>query len=280
MRSLSGCKIIIYGAVFFIIPALSIFAQPGNTTTEQPALKPLIESINNTKNEIKNAESEIVSAQAELDAKQPDLMLQRDKKKAEAEDIKYKHDKKYPVTSADFQYWNNQYKAALDAARVFQEQIDRLIFPYEAAILKKQEAEARLSQLSRQLLVYVQLYADANCAKQLSVHSTTEEILQCWSCFFEGGCNDYAKPPVEGKGMMIIPNDGAPQYFTMARNQQLQNISRGIQNIKVPPPPTAPPQKSITEQATEKVRNYFRDVINQSSRLKRRITTAPGAVRG
>lgn len=119
------------------------------------------------------------------------------------------------------------------------------------------------------------------CASGLSGWSTYEQIADCWKCFFDGNCNDYPQinpVPVPG-GIKIYPN-GAPTAFNNIRNDQLSRISSGINTINVPKPDPPAPQKGFIEQATEKVRGYFREIIKSTERLKVRTTTAVLAVRG
>jgi hypothetical protein len=229
------------------------------------------------------AEAALGTAQTTLDAKKPDLADKKNEKDQEALSIYKKYNNVFEEGSPEHVYWSGKYATAKAAALDYQGQIDNLQTDVDNAQRDKEQAESSMKELQQQLLDFVKLNSNLDCAKQLSVNSPVEAIVQCWNCLFDNNCGNYGPPPfshfdINGQGVPI-KNSGAPPIMGGAfRNQQLQDLSNGIEKIKVPPPP--PPQKGVVEQATEKVRELFRNVINNSQRIKQRITAAVLAVRG
>lgn len=118
------------------------------------------------------------------------------------------------------------------------------------------------------------------CASSLGGTSTYNAFFDCWKCFWDGACNDLPdiNEATAPKGTKVDKNEGAPGSFSAlsdAQKQKYKAVGR-----EIPAPQATPPQKGIIEQATDKVRAYFRNVINNSERLKRRATGAVLAVRG
>lgn len=117
------------------------------------------------------------------------------------------------------------------------------------------------------------------CASSLSGTSTYNAFFDCWKCFWDGACNDLPAINEDNpKGTRVYKNEGAPGSFNPLSDAQKQKYK--AVGKEIPPPEATPPQKGIIEQATDKVRAYFRNVINNSERLKRRATGAVLAVRG
>ena len=124
------------------------------------------------------------------------------------------------------------------------------------------------------------------CANTLSISSSYDELMNCWKCFFDGDCRDLPPLPDDPRPpFVIVPNtgvsvssSGAPGSFNVLSQQQRDNYN--VYKQKEPPAvKSTPPQKGYIEQAAEKVRGYFQDVINKSQRIKNRVTTVL-AVRG
>jgi len=118
------------------------------------------------------------------------------------------------------------------------------------------------------------------CASSLAGTSTYNAFFECWKCFWDGACNDLpdingVTPPI---GTRVYKNEGTPGSFNSLSEAQKQKYK--AVGKEIPAPEATPPQNGIIEQATDKVRAYFRNVINNSDRLKRRVTGAVLAVRG
>lgn len=213
------------------------------------------------------AETNLTAAQNNLIAQKPDLEKARDEKRAEAQKIFAEHDGKHELGSPEYNYWQGLLTNANSAANSYQGQIDVLQNAVDDAQKQLDDANAALEDWQQQL----QAIGNVSSAN--------------WDCFFDGKCGDYGPAPEKGKGFVIIPNSGppitsgAPGIFTPLSQEYKDRYK--VDNKNIPPPQATPPQKGIIEQATEKVRGYFRDVIKRMQETKvRRVGNAVLAVRG
>jgi hypothetical protein len=119
------------------------------------------------------------------------------------------------------------------------------------------------------------------CAGNLSISSSYDELMACWRCFFDGSCGEYGPTPEKGKGFVIVPNgpkQGAPPVFTPLSEEYKNRYNPDYRDV--PKPKITPPQKGYIEQATDKVRQIFNDVIKKMQGVKVRRVAVPVAVRG
>lgn len=236
------------------------------------ALKLILGGIKNEKANIAAAETVLSTANLELGAREPDLIVQRDNKNAEAKKYFDEHNEKHEKGSPEYNYWQGLINAAAGEANTFQSQIDGLHKNVTDAQTQKERAEERLAELGQQLQDAINA-TKADCAKSLPAGASVEQIMNCWRCFFDGDCRDFPPLPRDPRKPFVAVPNGAPIIFSEPKNM-------GIDHINVPAPPVPPPaQKGIIEEATDKVRSYFRDIINRSQRIKNRVT-AVLAVRG
>lgn len=213
------------------------------------------------------AETNLNAAQNNLSAQKPDLEKARDEKKAEAQKIFDAHDGKHEQGSAEYNYWQGLINDAVSAANSYQGQIDALQQAVDDAQKQLDDADAALKDWQQQL----QAIGNVSSAN--------------WDCFFDGKCGDYGPTPEKGKGFVIVPNSGAPitsgapGIFTPLSQEYKDRYK--VDNKNIPPPPSTPPQKGIIEEATDKVRGYFQDIIKRMQGTKvRRVGNAVLAVRG
>ncbi|MDB5231787.1 MAG: hypothetical protein JWN76_2592 [Chitinophagaceae bacterium] len=205
----------------------------------------------------KTAAGNLVTAQSELDSKQPGLVQLHDAKVAEAKGIFNDHNNVHQVGSTAYNFWQQKLVEANAAANGFQDQIDVLQAEVDKAQKQKDESDNRLQEWQQKLL-------DIGKVKD-------------WGCFFDNNCGEKASAPENGMGTRAAPN-GAPGIFSVLNQEYKDRLK--IDNKTVPVPAVAAPQKGMIDEATDKVRSYFRDIIKTSSELKKRVTSAVNAVRG
>lgn len=214
------------------------------------------------------AEADLTAAQNALAAQKPDLETKRDSLLAVAKKVFDAHDNKHEEGSSEYNYWQGVINDNVSAAGTSQGQINILQQAVDDAQKKVDEADAALKAWQEQL----QAIGNVSSAN--------------WNCFFDGQCGDYGPTPEKGKGFVIVPNtgppttSGAPGIFTpLSKEYKDRHKIDNKNNVKAPA--TTAPQKGIIEQATDKVRGYFRDVIKKMQETKmKRVANAVLAVRG
>lgn len=259
----------------FLLASLFLFAFCGNifgneksdTTGKTGKITLILQGIKTEQASKSVAESNLMAEQNNLSAQKPLLEKSRDEKLAEAKEIFVAHDGKHEEGSAEYSYWQGLINAAVAEANSYQGQIDQLQKAVDDAKKQLDDANAALEDWQNQL----QAIGNVSSAN--------------WDCFFDGKCGDYGAAPEKGKGFVIVPNSGppitsgAPGIFTPL-TQEYKDRHK-IDNKSIPAPQATPPQKGMIEQATEKVKSYFRDVINRMQQIKiRRVGNAVLAVRG
>lgn len=278
--------------ILFILPVffllyLDCFAEESPDTLKLPpgqngTINLILEGIKIAKDNLKTADANLEAAKTDQDIKKTGIEVKLSAKTQEAQKIYADHNMKHPEGGPEHIYWNGQLQAAKTMIATYKDALKTLQENVDNAQAAKDLAEANIKQKQGELLEFVKQNSNADCAKWLSPDSPIEAVVQCWNCLFDNNCGNYAPPPtspfdINPEGVPI-KSFGAPPIMGGAfRNQQLQNLSNSIEKVKVPPPP--PPQKGMVEEATEKVRSYFRDVINKSKNFKNRVT-AVLAVRG
>lgn len=251
-------------------------------TGQNGTINLILDGIKTEKENVKTAEANLAAAKADQDIKKTGLETKMNARIEEARAIYAAHNNKHPEGGPEHIYWNNKLAEVGTMITTYSDALKALQTAVNDAQTAKDKAEESIKQKQAELLEFVKMNSNTDCAKQLSQDSPIEAVVQCWNCLFDNNCCNYGPPPTSpfdiNNGGAPIKNYGAPPIMGGAfRNQQLQNISNNIEKIKVPPPP--PPQKGKVEEATDKVRGYFRDVINKSKHFKNRVT-AVLAVRG
>ncbi|MEP7237929.1 MAG: hypothetical protein ABI685_08695 [Ferruginibacter sp.] len=253
--------------VIFIICQLClllVFCSFANNSTDSlPGKSGKIQiALNGIKEEQSNkavGETNLFFAQTEMDSLKPNLVTQRDTKKQEAANLKAAYDDKYVIGTPEFNHYDGLIKAAVAVANEAQHQIDKLQADVDKAQEEIKLAEERLKEWQQELLS-IQNMNGAD-----------------WDCFFDNKCGTYGPEPDKGKGFVIVPNTGAPGIFTPLSEEYKDRYK--IDNKSIPLPPSPPPQKGMVEEASEKVKGYFSDVIQKSKNIKKRVM-AVFAVRG
>ncbi len=243
--------------LFFLFNAICGFGQPGKRI---PLLPP--------SHEIKDAENKIVTINLGIAAKQTAadaLQPKSDRAKNIWENYHAPHANSPtdPGTSATCESYYQAYAALNNPLSALFDEIDALR-------QHKKDQEDLIENKKQEFLN--QMIGKSHCAGRLSTFSTYDDMMSCWRCFFDGDCADKSNPVYVPGGTRAVPNQGSPIIFTEIKKELTKDIY-------VPPPVSNPPQKGYIEQATDKVRGFFQEIINSSQRLKNRVT-AVMAVRG
>lgn len=281
-------KLIFFAVCFFLTGiADNCFGKDFTDTLKLPpgqngSVNLILEGIKTEKENVKTAEASLVTAKTDQDIKKPGLEIKKQEYTLKAQKIYADHNLKHETGSALHIYWNTELDNAKAMINTYTGALKTLQDNVDNAQSQKDMAELKIKELQGELLDFVKQNSNMDCAKLLSPQSPVEAIVQCWNCLFDNNCGNYGPPPtspfdINAEGVPL-KNYGAPPIMGGAfHNQQLQNLSNGINKKPVPPPP--PPQKGIVEQATDKVRSYFNEVINKSKNIKNRVM-AVLAVRG
>lgn len=248
---------------FFLFYLLSTFCSYANNLVDTPGRKgqiPLILGGIKTEKENKaTSQANLIAAQANQNAQKPDLEKQKDKNAAEAQRLFNQYNNKFEKGSAAYMQAQGEVNAAAAMAKSFQDQIDDLQKSVDNAQGELDAANGKLNEWQQKLL-------------DLQNMSGAD-----WNCFFDGKCKDLPFDPGKKPNFIMVPNTGAPGIFTSLTPEYKDRHK--IDNKPIPPAQNAPPQKGLIDQATDKVKSYFNDIINQSRRIKNRVT-AVLAVRG
>lgn len=243
--------------LFFLFNAICCFGQPGKRL---PLLPP--------SHAIKDAEDKILTINLDIAAKQTAayaLQPKSDKAKGIYENYHAPHANSptTPQISATCESYYQAYVA-------LNKQLSALLDEIDALRQQKKDQEVQIEIKKQEFLN--EMIGKSLCAGSLSTFSTYDDMMSCWRCFFDGDCADKSNPVYVPLGTRAIPNQGSPLIFTEIKKELTKDIY-------VPSPVSNPPQKGYIEQATDKVRGYFQGIINNSQRLKNRVT-AVLAVRG
>jgi len=248
-------KTFIYTLCLFLLFNTAAFAQAGKRL---PLLPP--------SHEIKEAEDKIIALDQDIAAKQAaaDLLQPKlDAAKKTWEDYHAPHansptDKQTMATCET--YFQNY--AALN--KELSEAFDAI----DALELQKKDQHELMEAKKQEFIT--EMIGKSLC--NLTTFSTYDDMIGCWRCFFDGSCATQPNIVLVPSGTRAVPNRGAPPVITVIKKELTKDIY-------VPPPPAStPPQKGYIEEATDKVRGYFQELINKSKRLKDRVIAV--AVRG
>lgn len=173
---------------------------------------------------------------------------------------------------------NAAINAASEWGRRVEERKARETPRYREMLERQSTLEQKLADLETKIKEIIRRF-NPNC----DAGTADEALVNCWAMFFDGESKRKAlgdDPVYPGTNFF---SSGVPKVssdaFKTFRNEQLDKINRGINKIDVPKPP--PPPQGMIEKATEKVKEYFNNLINQNDRYRsRRTATAVLAVRG
>jgi len=172
----------------------------------------------------------------------------------------------------------NAYNKKIDRLNTWGDSIDarraRLAPIYVDMKTREADYTQKISDLESKIKALINKYS-VDCTG-----STMEEIVNCWSIYFDG---ESKRKPLDDGSVYTGTNffsqgvpDNATETFKTYRNKQLEDIDH--KKIFVPAP--EPPQKGAIERATEKVQDFFKGIMKSSQYQMRRVTNAVAAVRG